>query len=800
MSDELHAYCMKCKTQRPISEPEAVFTKSAQPATSGKCGVCGTTLYRMGATPAHEHLTPPEPTTTPRKKKGKKPAKTANSTAQRRRGKLVIVESPAKARTIGNYLGKGYKVKASVGHVRDLLKSQLSVDVDNDFEPRYRVPNDKRDVVKELKAAAAQAQEVYLATDPDREGEAIAWHLIAAAEIEEDRAHRVEFNEVTKQAVLDAFAEPREIDIDRVNAQQARRILDRLVGYELSPLLWKKVRPRLSAGRVQSVAVRLVVEREREIDAFEPQEYWTIDADLARTVERKDPNRQNFIARLHRIRGEEFELPNEESVKPILADLEEAEYLVNKIKIGQRKRKAAPPFITSTLQQEASHRLGFTARKTMRVAQQLYEGIDIGNGGEVGLITYMRTDSTHISTQAQDEARQFIVETYGQDYLPKKPNVYTKKAKGAQEAHEAIRPTGVMRTPEALKSYLNREQQRLYRLIWQRFVASQMAPAIYDTIRVDVLAGESGADHPYHFRASGSTLRFQGFLAVYADAPDEDNPPDEDLDRLFPPLVEGDLLDLLALLPEQHFTQPPPRYTEATLVKALEDYGIGRPSTYATILNTIQNRGYVVRDAKRLLPTEVGVVVNDLLVEHFPEIVDVNFTANMENDLDRIADGQREWVPVLHEFYEPFKAEVEWARENVPNVELGNEEIGRACPECGKPLIIRWGRFGKFIGCSDFPTCRYTEPWLEKIGVTCPEDGGDLVERKTRKGRTFYGCINYPECEWTSWKRPLPEPCPVCGSLLVVQNKQWAQCIKCEEQVRLESLESTKTSEQTESV
>lgn len=798
MSDELRAYCMKCKTKRPISEPEAVFTKSAQPATRGKCEVCGTTLFRMGATPAHEHLTPPEPA--PRKKKT---AKTTNGAAKRRRGKLVIVESPAKARTIGNYLGRGYRVKASVGHVRDLLKSQLSVDVDNDFEPRYRVPNDKRDVVKELKAAAAQAQEIYLATDPDREGEAIAWHLIAAAEIEEDRAYRVEFNEVTKQAVLDAFSAPREIDMDRVNAQQARRILDRLVGYELSPLLWKKVRPRLSAGRVQSVAVRLVVEREREIDAFVPQEYWTIDADLARTAERDDPDRQNFIARLHRIRGKEFELPNEEAVKPILADLEAAEYIVNKIKIGQRKRKAAPPFITSTLQQEASRRLGFTARKTMRVAQQLYEGIDIGNGGEIGLITYMRTDSTHISTQAQDEARQFIVETYGQDYLPKKPNVYTKKAKGAQEAHEAIRPTSVMRTPESLKPYLNRDQQRLYRLIWQRFVASQIAPAVYGTIRVDVLAGEPGAsmeDRPYHFRATGSTLRFQGFLAVYADAPDEDNPPDEDLDRLFPPLVEGDLLDLLALLPEQHFTQPPPRYTEASLVKALEDYGIGRPSTYATILNTIQNRGYVVRDGKRLLPTEMGLVVNDLLVEHFPEIVDVNFTAHMENDLDQIAEGQQEWVPVLHEFYEPFKAEVEWAREHVPNVELGDEEIGRDCPECGNPLIIRWGRFGKFIGCSDFPTCRYTEPWLEKIGVTCPEDGGELVERKTRKGRTFYGCINYPECEWTSWKRPLPEPCPVCGGLLIVQNKQWAQCIKCEEQVSLESLDSTKTSEQTESV
>lgn len=787
----LQAYCMKCKVKRPLAKAKAVFTKGGQPATRGVCPECGTKLYRMGETPDHDGLPRPEPAARARNKSGN---------ARERRGRLVIVESPAKARTIENYLGRGYRVRASIGHVRDLLKSQLSVDIENDFTPRYRVPNDKRDIVNDLKAAAAQAEEVYLATDPDREGEAIAWHLIAAAEIEKKRARRVVFHEITKDAITKAFAHPRGIDIDRVNAQQARRILDRLVGYELSPLLWEKVRPRLSAGRVQSVAVRLVVEREREIESFVPTEYWTIDAELARTVEREDPDRQRFVARLLRIRGEQADLPDEEAVKPILADLEQAEWVVDTVKRGERQRKAAPPFITSTLQQEASRRLGFPTRRTMRIAQELYEGVDIGDGGEVGLITYMRTDSTHVSAQARQEASAFIREEYGKDYLPDSPNIFGQKVKGAQEAHEAIRPTSVYRTPEALKPYLSRDQMRLYRLIWQRFVASQMAPAVYDTIRVDVLAGQPGTangDKPYLFRSSGSTLRFPGFLAIYADAPDEDNPEDEDLDRLFPDLEDGDLLDLLKLLPEQHFTQPPSRYTEASLVKALEEYGIGRPSTYAPTLNTIQQRGYVALEDKRLVPTEIGIVVNDLLVQHFPLIVDVHFTARMEDDLDRIAAGEQEWVPVLREFYAPFKAEVDWAHEHVPNIDVGDERVERDCPKCGSPLVVRWGRFGKFIGCSSFPGCRYTEPWLEKIGVACPECGGELVERKTRKGRTFYGCGNYPECEWTSWKRPLSIPCPVCGGLLIVQNKDWASCLACEEQV---NLPATEVNEKAESI
>ena len=792
MSDPLVAYCMKCKAKRPIQDAQPTFTKSGQPATTGVCPECGTTLYRMGETPAHEGLPRPEPAPRPKStSKAKKQGNGARGNGQRRKGKLVIVESPAKARTIENYLGRDYKVKASVGHVRDLLKSKLSVDVENDFEPRYRVPNDKRDVVKELKEAAARAEEVYLATDLDREGEAIAWHLMAAAEIDESRARRVVFNEITQDAIRQAFQHPRSIDMNLVDAQQARRILDRLVGYKLSPLLWDKVRPRLSAGRVQSVAVRLVVEREREIENFVPEEYWSIEAELAREAERDVPDRLAFRARLHRIEGEPVELPSEEAVRPILEELKRSAFIVDSVKRGERKCSAAPPFTTSTMQQEASRRLGFSARRTMSVAQQLYEGIDIGNGGEVGLITYMRTDSLNVAEQAQEEAAAFIRGEYGPEYLPETPNHYQTTSKGAQEAHEAIRPTGVTRTPESLEKVLNRDQMRLYRLIWQRFVASQMTPAEYDTIRVDVLAGPAGAHNgnkPYLFRATGSTLRFLGFLAVYADFADEDNPLDEDLDRVFPDLAETEPLDLLGLFPEQHFTQPPARYSEATLVKALEENGIGRPSTYAPIINTIQQRGYVRRENKRLVPTETGFVVNDLLVEYFPGVVDVNFTAEMEEELDEIASGEREWVPVLREFYEPFEHELKHAQQHAPDIDLGSEEVGRACPECGGDLVVRWGRFGKFIGCSNFPECRYTEPWLEKIGVQCPECGGDIVERKTRRGRTFYGCSNYPECEWTSWKRPLPTACPVCGGLMVVKNKDWAQCTQCEEQVRLETI------------
>jgi len=752
----MEAYCMKCKTKREMQDPEATFNAKASPVTTGTCAVCGTKLYRMGRTPAHEGLTPPEP-------------------KSNREGKLVIVESPAKAKTVGRFLGKGYTVRASVGHVRDLLRSQLSVDVENQFTPKYRVPNEKREVVKELKKLAKKSEEIYLATDPDREGEAIAWHLMEAAEIEPDLTKRVVFHEITEPAISEAFSHPREINSDLVNAQQARRILDRLVGYSISPILWEKVRSRLSAGRVQSVALRLIVEREREIDAFVPVEYWTIGAEL-----KPDGLQSTFITKLAKIDGEDPELPNEEVVKPILVDMENADYTITKVKRGERKRKPAAPFTTSTLQQDASRKLGFTAKRTMGLAQGLYEGQDVGEGGTTGLITYMRTDSTNVSDVAQKEARAYVIGKYGADFLPSEPPQYKTSSKGAQEAHEAIRPTSAMRDPDKVKSFLEPAMFKLYRLIWQRFVASQMEAAVYDTLQVEV-TGTTKA-HEYLLRASGSAVKFPGFLAVYEESQSEEAKRLEEENVRIPVGVEeGQKQELIRLIPEQHFTQPPPRYSEASLVQALEENGIGRPSTYAPTLSTIQARGYVVRVDKRLEPTETGILVTDLMIQYFPEIVDYNFTAHMEEDLDKIATGEAEWVKVMDEFYGPFSKKVEKAQEDMPVVKSGPEPIGRNCPECGRELVIRYGRYGKFISCSGFPDCRYTEPWLEKIGVTCPQDGGDLVERKTRKGRTFFGCENYPECDFTSWKRPIPQPCPNCQGLLVIANKREVQCIKCEE-------------------
>ena len=762
----MEAYCVKCKTKREIVDPKPEFTSTGTPGTRGSCPVCGTTLFRMGRTPAHEGMQPPEKVKKTRKKK--------------RNGKLVIVESPAKARTVGNFLGRGYTVKASVGHVRDLLKSQISVDVENSFTPKYRVPNDKRPVVKELKKLAKNAEEIYLATDPDREGEAIAWHLLESVELDPEVTRRVVFHEITDAAIMEAFGHPREINMDLVNAQQARRILDRLVGYNLSPLLWRKVRSRLSAGRVQSVALRLIVEREREIEAFVPQEYWTIEAEF-----QPEGTRDSFVAKLRRVDGDKPVFENEQDVKPVLADMESAVYSISKIKRGERRKKPPAPFTTSTLQQEASRRLGFTARRTMSLAQQLYEGIDVGNGGLVGLITYMRTDSTNVSQQAQNEASKFISQRYGQNFLPSKPPVYKKKSRGAQEAHEAIRPTSVLRNPNGIKEKLTRDQHRLYRLIWQRFVASQMAAAVYDTISVEVTGR---ARHEYLLRASGSSIRFQGFLRVYEEAIDEDAAPEEKLVKIPHSVEEGQIQQLLQLIPEQHFTQPPPRYSEASLVRTLEENGIGRPSTYAPILGTIQQRGYVYRENKRLFPTETGILVNDLLVEHFPDVIQVGFTARMEADLDRIASGDEEWAEVIKEFYIPFERDVRQAEEKMPEMKVEPEPIGRACPRCGHDLVVRWGRYGKFISCSNFPECRHTEPLLEKIGVACPKDGGEVVERKTRKGRTFYGCSNYPECDFTSWKKPLPQPCPNCGGLLVVANKNHAHCTQCEEQFSLDQV------------
>jgi DNA topoisomerase-1 len=778
------AYCVKCKEKREMKQPEAVYTATGTPGTSGVCGVCGTKMFKMGRTPAHEHVPPPDPSTLKRKADKK-------STKNSWNGKLVIVESPAKAKTVGKFLGKGYTVKASVGHVRDLLRSQLSVDVENGFTPKYRVPNEKRPVVKEIKKLAEGAEEIYLATDPDREGEAIAWHLTEAAGMDESRTKRVVFHEITKDAVAAAFAHPRQLDMKRIEAQQARRILDRLVGYQISPLLWRKVRSRTSAGRVQSVALRLIVEREQEIADFVPVEYWSIEADLAKQVARIEG--QTFRAKLTRIGEEKADLQKRADAQAIVDALEKSTYIIAEVKKGTRQRKPAAPFTTSTLQQEASRRLGFGAQRTMRIAQQLYEGIDLNGEGTVGLITYMRTDSTNISQQAQDETKDYIAKTYGADMLPESPRVYKTKNKAAQEAHEAIRPTGVWREPDKIKSRLSRDQQRLYALIWQRFVASQMANAVYDTISVVVGAGPeappaAGSEWPYRLQASGSRVRFKGFLTVYEESQDEDTQPDAGEGVILPELAEGEVVDLVKLWPEQHFTQPPPRYTEASLVKALEEYGIGRPSTYAPTISTIQQRGYVERVDKRLYPTELGGIVNDLLVEYFPDIVNVQFTAQMEDDLDRIAEGQEEWRSVLRDFYAPFAKAVIYAETHMPEVSIADQPTGEMCEKCGHPMVLKIGRYGKFEACSNFPDCRNTRPHLVKLGIACPSDGGELVERRTKKGRVFYGCANYPHCEWSSWKKPLPAPCPNCQGLLIQNNRKWAKCTACEEQFELDSL------------
>ena len=782
MSDEpIIAYCVKCKDKREMQAPQAIYMENGTPATRGVCPVCGTGMFRMGRTRAHDEIPPYEPLP--------------------KDGRLVIVESPAKARTVGRFLGKDYTVRASVGHVRDLLRSKLSVDVDDDFKPRYRIPNEKKKVVKELKQEVKQAAEVYLASDPDREGEAIAWHLMAAAGITKDQARRVVFHEITKDAIEHAFAHPSEINMDLVNAQQARRILDRLVGYQISPLLWERVRNRLTAGRVQSVAVRLIVEREREIQNFVPVEYWSVEAELAKQEDLRRKKPRSFTAKLYRIRGQEVDLKNQVDAQAIVNDLETAVYIIANIKHGTRKRNPSAPYTTSTMQQEASRRLGFTAKRTMAVAQQLYMGLPIGEEGEVGLITYMRTDSTNVAEVAQEEARRYISERFGKKFMPTKPPQYKTKAKGAQEAHEAIRPTSVFREPEAIKEYLTRDQYRLYNLIWQRFLASQMSPVEMDTVSLDIagvpqaeLVGEQVSESSlqeitYHFRASGSNVKFPGFLVVYEEAQDEDAVPgEEEMARIFPPLDNREVLALLRLMPEQHFTQPPPRYSEATLVRTLEEYGIGRPSTYAPIITTIQNRGYVVREGGRLYPTETGFLVNDILVKHFPDILDYGFTARMEEELDEIAAGERNWVKVLRKFYKPFSQTLERARQEMEYLSLGDQPTGEMCELCGHPLIVKWGRYGKFVACSNYPACRNTKSFYVSLGVKCPQCGGELAERRTRKGRIFYGCLNYPECEFTTWDRPLSTPCPACGGLLTEGRKGLAKCVNCGAEVELEAL------------
>lgn len=689
--------------------------------------------------------------------------------------KVVIVESPAKAKTIGKFLGRGYTVKASMGHVRDLPKSRFGVNIEEGFQPDYITVRGQGKILQELRRAVKGASRVYLATDPDREGEAISWHLATALGLDATDPNRIEFNEITKNAVKEAISKPRPIDDRLVNAQQARRILDRLVGYQLSPLLWNKVRRGLSAGRVQSVALRLICDREGEINAFVQEEYWSVTALFSHSSERaeqSDPGKdgtkrvESFEAKLWRIDGQKPEINNEEDALSVVSKLNGAVYTVTDVTKRQRRRNPAPPFTTSTLQQEASRRLNFGARKTMRVAQQLYEGIDVGKEGTIGLITYLRTDATTISTEARSEAREYIQETYGNEYYPEKPRIYKSK-EGAQAAHEAIRPTSINRHPKDMKDHLSRDQFRLYSLIWERFTASQMSAAIFDTVSVDILAeGEAFSPKPSEttFRATGSTMKFPGFTIVYTEGKDEEV--DEPEKGLIPPLIEKDSLTAAEIEPHQHFTQPPPRYSEAMLVKTLEDLGIGRPSTYVQIIDTIQRRDYVSFEEKRFRPTELGQIIVDLLKEHFKDIVDVEFTATLEQKLDRIEEGAVEWIKVIEEFYGPFEVALEQAKDEIEKVEIEDEVTDEECNECGKHMVIKSGRFGKFLACSGFPDCRHTRPILVEVGVNCPKCDQSIVQRRSRRGRIFYGCSGYPDCDFVSWQKPVNHRCDRCGGLM----------------------------------
>ncbi|QGG48159.1 type I DNA topoisomerase [Heliorestis convoluta] len=663
---------------------------------------------------------------------------------------LVIVESPAKAKTIGKFLGRRYQVKASMGHVRDLPKSQFGVDVESDFAPKYITIRGKGDLLKELRSAAKKSTKILLGPDPDREGEAIAWHLAHILGVEEQALCRIEFNEITKKAIQSAVKNPRTIDFDRVEAQQARRILDRLVGYNLSPLLWRKIRKGLSAGRVQSVAVRLICDREEEIQDFKPEEYWSLTATF-------EAAKGTILAKLQRQGDKKIEITSQEQMNLILAEIEEKPFYVSEVKKREKKRNPAPPFTTSSLQQEAYRKLGFTARRTMMVAQQLYEGIDLGQEGTVGLITYIRTDSVRISEDAIEESRSYIESRFGKEYVPTEARRFETKGK-AQNAHEAIRPTSIEHEPEKIKSAVTTDQYKLYKLIFERFTASQMSSAVMDTTTVDI------AVESYLFRASGSVMKFPGFMKVYIEGKDDDT---KEETGLLPEVEVKEKLELKDLEPKQHFTQPPPRYTEATLVKVLEEKGVGRPSTYAPIIETVVARGYVLREEKQFFPTELGEVVVELLKEHFPEILDVEFTATMESKLDQIEEGAAEWREVLRQFYSPFQERLEEAEEKIGSIELTVEVSDQECENCGAQMIVKQGRFGKFLACPRFPECRYTKPLLEEIGVPCPKCDGAIVLRRTKKGRKFYGCANYPDCDYVSWERPTDIPCPQCKTLLV---------------------------------
>jgi DNA topoisomerase I len=746
---------------------------------------------------------------------------------------LVIVESPAKARTIKKYLGAGYTVKASVGHVKDLPKSRLGVDVENGFEPEYVVLRDKKKVISEIRAAAAAVEFVYLAPDPDREGEAIAWHIAEELRDINPNIQRVLFNEITRKGITEALKHPTQVDTHKTDAQQARRILDRLVGYEISPILWKKVRRGLSAGRVQSVAVRMICDRETEISAFKPEEYWSVEADC------KAAEPPPFVARIWRWDGTKAEPKTQVEADEIAIELRAGSAQVAQVERKERRRRPQPPFITSKLQQDAARKLRFSAKRTMALAQRLYEGLELGDEGPVGLITYMRTDSTRVSDDALTEVRQFIANRYGADYMPAEAIVY-KTSKSAQDAHEAIRPTSMEYTPERVQSLLEAtghpevvELVRLYTLIWNRFVACQMSPAVYDQTTVDLARGRA------LLRATGQVLKFAGYTAVYTEQESDDEAAEKaaESDRLLPPMAEGDLVELLEVRPEQHFTQPPPRFTEASLVKELEEKGIGRPSTYATILSTIVDRGYVDRRERRFFPTELGTLVNQLLVESFPEIIDTDFTALMEQDLDKVEDGERDWRDLLGVFYKPFALDLAKAKEQMRDVKREEIPTEYVCEKCGKPMVIKWGRNGSFLACQGYPECRNTkeierkadgtveivpEPTTDEVcencgapmvvkrgrfgtflacsrypdckttkpislGVSCPREGcgGFLTEKRSRRGKTFFGCSNYSKtaCDFVSWDRPIAEACPECSAKFLVKKETKSgttvRCLSC---------------------
>jgi DNA topoisomerase I len=680
---------------------------------------------------------------------------------------LVIVESPAKAKTIERYLGKKYTVKASMGHVIDLPKSQMAVDIEDNYKPKYITVRGKGPILKDLKTAAKKAKKIYLAADPDREGEAIAWHLANSLDVDIHSECRVVFNEITKDAIKESFKQPRKINMNLVDAQQARRVLDRLVGYNISPLLWKKVKKGLSAGRVQSVAVRLIIDRERELQNFEPEEYWTIESIF-------QADKQTFEGSFYGMDGKKIDLKSKEDVDAILNKLSGESFKVEKVNRRERKRTPAPPFTTSSLQQEAARKLNFRAKKTMMIAQQLYEGINLGKKeGTVGLITYMRTDSTRISDVAKKDAVAYIEENFGKEYV----GDYQKKnaADRTQDAHEAIRPTSVLRTPNSLKDVLTKDQLRLYRLIWDRFMASQMAPAVLDTVTAHLV------NNQVEFRASGSQIKFKGFMRVYVEGQDDDK---KEQNTILPPLKEGELILAESIQPNQHFTQPPPRYTEARLVKTLEELGIGRPSTYAPTIDTIQRRGYVAIDNKRFVPTELGEIVTEILLEYFPEIIDIEFTAKMEKDLDSIEDGEKQWIQVIDDFYQGFEKRLSIAEKEMEKIEIKDEPAGEQCEMCGHEMVYKLGRFGKFLACSNFPECRNTKAIVKEIGVKCPNcKVGNIVERKSKKNRIFYGCDRYPECDFLSWDKPIVRPCPKCNGVLVEKKGKkgtQVQCMNCD--------------------